>query len=93
VLDVADSIGITGGAASKLGDRLEGRGYCVRHPNPADGRSSLLTITEKGRKYLPRLARLVEATLQQALVDITADPSTSEETLRALSRFENELSD
>lgn len=48
VQELADGVGITVGAASKIGDRLERAGLAIRSPNPADGRSSLLQPTKAG---------------------------------------------
>src|SRR3954454_4854427 len=45
VLDVSRSIGITVGAASKAVDRLEDLHWCRRAVDPADRRSSVLTLT------------------------------------------------
>jgi MarR family transcriptional regulator, organic hydroperoxide resistance regulator len=50
VYDIATELGITTGGTSKLVDRIEASGYCRRLPNPADRRSSLLELTEEGRR-------------------------------------------
>lgn len=52
VQEVADEIGITVGAASKIVDRLERSGFAERVPNPADRRSSLLRMTKPGQATL-----------------------------------------
>jgi DNA-binding MarR family transcriptional regulator len=52
VQELADGIGITVGAASKIGDRLEKAGLATRLPNPTDRRSSLLQATEAGTTAL-----------------------------------------
>ena len=52
VQDLSDDIGITVGAASKLVDRLERDGLALRSPNPANRRSSLITLTAAGHKAL-----------------------------------------
>ena len=44
-------------ALSRLLDRLVGRGLVVRTPDPADGRSSRLGLTEDGRKVQRRVGR------------------------------------
>lgn len=49
VHEVRHDLGITVGAASKLVDRLERDGLVARAPNPADGRSSVITLTTAGR--------------------------------------------
>jgi DNA-binding MarR family transcriptional regulator len=52
VYDIARELGITTGGTSKLVDRIEASGFCRRLPNPADRRSSLLELTEEGRRLL-----------------------------------------
>jgi DNA-binding MarR family transcriptional regulator len=52
IQELADGIGITVGAASKIGDRLVRAGLATRLPNPTDGRSSLLTPTPAGTQAL-----------------------------------------
>jgi DNA-binding MarR family transcriptional regulator len=48
VNDIAQSLAITGGAASKLVDRLERSGLAERRPNPVDRRSALVSLTADG---------------------------------------------
>jgi MarR family transcriptional regulator, organic hydroperoxide resistance regulator len=48
VLDIARALSITVGGASKVVDKVEGSGLCRRNPNPTDGRSSLIELTEPG---------------------------------------------
>lgn len=48
VHDVSRTLGITIGAASKLVDRLERAGLASRRANPADGRSSIVSLTAAG---------------------------------------------
>jgi MarR family transcriptional regulator, organic hydroperoxide resistance regulator len=52
VYDIAAELGITTGGTSKLVDRIEASGYCRRLPNPSDRRSSLLELTDSGRRKL-----------------------------------------
>ena len=52
VQDLADDIGITVGAASKVVDRLERAGLARRTPHPTDRRSSLLAVTDEGAATL-----------------------------------------
>ena len=44
---VRESLQIDKGAAARRAASLESKGYLVRKPNPADGRSQLLYATEK----------------------------------------------
>jgi MarR family transcriptional regulator, organic hydroperoxide resistance regulator len=59
IRDLAASLGISAGGASKLVDRLENMGLCRRAANPADRRSSLLELTESGRQVYDEAAHAV----------------------------------
>lgn len=52
VLDVAEALFITIGGASKVVDKVQAGGWCRRLPNPSDGRSNLLELTEAGEVLL-----------------------------------------
>lgn len=52
VIDIAETFAAGVGAISKGVDRLVDRGWVRRHPNPADGRSSLVSLTEEGRRVV-----------------------------------------
>ena len=52
VVDIAEELSITVGGVSKLVDRIERAGWCVRAPNPKDARSSVVTLTRAGRRVL-----------------------------------------
>jgi DNA-binding MarR family transcriptional regulator len=54
VQEIADGTGLTVGGASKSADRLEREGWARRVDNPADRRSSLVQLTDRG-------GRIVEA--------------------------------
>jgi MarR family transcriptional regulator, organic hydroperoxide resistance regulator len=64
VHDLADTLGMSGGSASKLADRLCALGYCRRLPNPDDRRSSLLKLTPAGQRKLAVAARSVDHELE-----------------------------
>ena len=51
VLDIAEALSITVGGASKVVDKVEAAGLCRRQPNPTDGRSNLIQLTETGAIY------------------------------------------
>jgi DNA-binding MarR family transcriptional regulator len=65
VLDVAESLFITVGGASKVIDKVEAAGWCRRLPNPSDGRSNLIELTVKGSGLLAA----ADATFHEALAD------------------------
>jgi DNA-binding MarR family transcriptional regulator len=67
VYDLARELGVSSGGASKLVDRLEVRGYCLRRPNPGDRRSSLLQLTPAGTALLASAEQIVEARLNDLL--------------------------
>jgi DNA-binding MarR family transcriptional regulator len=52
VVDIAEELSITVGGVSKLVDRIERAGWCVRAPNPNDARSSVIALTRAGRRVL-----------------------------------------
>jgi MarR family transcriptional regulator, organic hydroperoxide resistance regulator len=65
VLDVAETLFITVGGASKVVDKIEVAGWCRRLPNPSDGRSNLIELTKKGEGLL----EAADATFREALAD------------------------
>ena len=64
VYDIANELGITTGGTSKLVDRIEASGYCRRLRNPDDRRSSLLELTEAGRRLLTKAGAAFDEELQ-----------------------------
>jgi MarR family transcriptional regulator, organic hydroperoxide resistance regulator len=64
VYDIAEELSITVGGTSKLVDRIEAAGYCVRRANPDDRRSSIIELTTAGRRILTKAAKVFEDELQ-----------------------------
>ncbi|MCU1528293.1 MAG: MarR family transcriptional regulator [Frondihabitans sp.] len=68
------------GAISKVVDRLESRGWAKRTPNPADGRSSLISlnarglalVTEAERTFHDQLEELIASAIGVDQVETTA---------------------
>ncbi len=58
---LADEMGMTRGAISKLADRLEARGLIARTANPHDARAHTLALTPAGTALVPVLARCADA--------------------------------
>lgn len=81
VQDIARELSITVGGTSKLVDRIEASGYCVRATNPDDRRSSILTLTKPGKRVLTRAAKVVQEELDRRL----GEPLTARE-LETLAR-------
>src|ERR1700739_1118526 len=64
VNDIAEELSITIGGTSKLVDRIEAAGYCVRRANPEDGRSSVIELTAAGRRLLTKASKAFEDELE-----------------------------
>ncbi len=58
---LADRMGMTRGAVSKLADRLIAKSILVRAADPRDGRAQKLSLTPAGRALVPQLAALADA--------------------------------
>ena len=83
VNDIAEELVITVGGTSKLIDRLEASGHCIRRANPDDRRSSLIELTESGRTILAAATVDFDAALADRLGG-SADIADLTERLRAL---------
>lgn len=57
---LADRMGMTRGAISKLADRLVEKGLIVRVDDPADRRAQSLSLTADGQRKVPVLAQLAD---------------------------------
>jgi DNA-binding MarR family transcriptional regulator len=58
---LADRMGMTRGAVSKLADRLIAKALLTRAADPQDGRAQTLALTRAGRAIVPELAALADA--------------------------------
>lgn len=58
---IAERMGMTRGAVTKLADRLIAKSLLVREADPRDGRAQTLALTAKGGRLVPRLASLADA--------------------------------
>src|SRR3546814_13879949 len=58
---LADRMGMTRGAISKLADRLIAKSMLVRAADPKDGRAQTLALTSASRPLVPQLAALPHA--------------------------------
>jgi DNA-binding MarR family transcriptional regulator len=57
---LADELGMTRGAITKLADRLIAKSLLVRTPSADDGRAQTLELTLKGSAIVPELAALAD---------------------------------
>ena len=58
---LAERMGMTRGAISKLADRLIAKSMLVRAADPKDGRAQMLALTSAGRALVPELAAMADA--------------------------------
>ncbi len=86
VLDIAEALVIGWGGASKIVDRVEAAGHCRRRPNPIDARSSLITLTPRGRALLRKATACVTAELQLRLA-AALTPAQLDDLSRSLSQL------
>lgn len=54
---LADRMGMTRGAVSKLAERLRAKGFIEREADPKDGRAHMLALTPEGRRLVPDLSK------------------------------------
>ena len=73
---LADRLGMTRGAISKLADRLEGKGLINREATEHDGRVQIFSLTTPGRELVPKLAALADRNDAEFFGDL--DPSLRE---------------
>ncbi len=64
VYDIAHELSITVGGTSKLINRIEASGYCLRRVNPADHRSSIIELTAAGREIFAAATAAFDEELQ-----------------------------
>ncbi len=55
---LAEHMGMTKGAITKLADRLIAKSLVIKTANPEDGRSHTLRLSSRGEKLVPRLAAM-----------------------------------
>ena len=58
---LAERMGMTRGAISKLADRLIAKSLLARDADPQDGRAQTLALTAKARRLVPELAAQADA--------------------------------
>jgi DNA-binding MarR family transcriptional regulator len=58
--ELADSLGLTRGAVSKIVDKLDAKGWIQTEAKEEDSRFRLLSLTRTGRRSLPVLAQIAD---------------------------------
>ena len=74
---LAERIGMTRGAITKLADRLIAKDLVTRAADPADGRAQTLALTPAGRALVPELAVLADANDSEFFGALTPEERTA----------------
>lgn len=82
---LADAMGLTRGAVTRLADRLIAKGLIVREASADDGRAQTLALTARGRDLVPALAALADRNDAEFFDGLT--PTKREVLLRLLKRL------
>lgn len=69
---IAEQMSMTKGAISKLADRLVAKSLIVRAASTEDGRAQMITLTERGRDFVPELAKLADQNDQECFSHLSA---------------------
>ena len=70
---LAEKIGMTRGAVTKLADRLIAKELVSRRAHLSDGRAQTLALTAKGRELVPDLAALADRNDDEHFGHLTAE--------------------
>ena len=82
---LADRLGLSRGAISKLADRLIGKGLLVREASATDGRAQTLALTPAGDALVPELAALADRNDAEFFGDLAPEErETVERVLRSI---------
>jgi DNA-binding MarR family transcriptional regulator len=73
VHDIAAELSITVGGTSKIVDRVESSGFCIRRANPGDRRSSIIELTPAGKRMLTKATATFDDELQRRLGSALSD--------------------
>ncbi|HSI42663.1 MAG TPA: MarR family transcriptional regulator [Xanthobacteraceae bacterium] len=69
---LAERMGLSRGAVTKLADRLIGKALLARTPDAEDGRMHALALTPEGAALVPELARLADRNDGEAFAALSA---------------------
>ncbi|HRI69812.1 MAG TPA: MarR family transcriptional regulator [Polyangium sp.] len=90
---LAERMGMTKGAISKLADRLLEKNLIVREANQNDKRAHVLALTPNGRALVPRLAEIADANDASFFGALTPDERMGLEKLLRKIALDHELTD
>ena len=81
--ELADEMGMTRGAISKLADRLVSKSLVAREASATDGRAHSLRLTPRGTRLVPELAALAEQNEAECFAHLSGeDRATLERILK-----------
>lgn len=87
---LAEAMGMTRGAITKLADRLIGKSLVIRTADPDDGRAQTLALTPAGERLVPKLAALADRNDAEFFGSLSAsERETLERLLKRLVRHGN----
>ena len=64
--ELAEALGLTRGAVSKILEKLEAKKWTRRITGPVDNRVQLLSVTRQGHRTLPQLAKIADGKDEEA---------------------------
>ncbi len=67
--ELAEALGLTRGAVSKVIDKLEAKDWITGSTNPEDNRVRLFSLTRQGSRVLPELAEIADGN-DEAFFDV-----------------------
>lgn len=70
---LADEMGMTRGAISKLADRLVSKSLVAREASSTDGRAQTLRLTPQGAHMVPELAALAEQNEAECFAHLSSE--------------------
>ena len=87
---LAEAMGMTRGAVTRLADRLIGKSLVIRTADPDDGRAQTLALTPAGERLVPKLAALADRNDAEFFGSLSAsERETLERLLKRLVRHGN----
>lgn len=72
---IAEQMGMTKGAVTKLTDRLIAKSLVIRAADLNDGRAQIISLTKKGEKLVPELAQLADQNEHECFSSLSAKDS------------------
>lgn len=87
--DLADGTGMPLTTTAGYVKRFEERGHVVRAPNPADGRSQLISLTDSCRDWILEVARIFTKTVGHLDAVLNAEGVDADELVGQLQRVQD----